>query len=126
MDNKDIAEVLEEMTTLMELNGENAFRIRSYVNAARQIDLLQEPASDLSARGELESVRGIGAKMAQNIATLIETGQLPGMGDLRSALPEGLLEMTDVPGLGGEAGAVDLRAIGYCRCGCARKSMRGG
>ena len=42
MDNKDIAAALEKMTTLMELNGENAFRIRSYVNAARQIELLQE------------------------------------------------------------------------------------
>ena len=100
MDNKDIAAALEEMTTLMELNGENAFRIRSYVNAARQIELLQASASDLSARGELESVRGIGAKMAENIAILIDTGQLPGMGDLRSALPEGLLEMIEVPGLG--------------------------
>ena len=100
MDNKDIAAALEEMTTLMELNGENAFRIRSYVNAARQIELLQEKASDLSACGELESVRGIGAKMAQNIAILIDTGQLPGVGDLRSALPEGLLEMIEVPGLG--------------------------
>ena len=100
MDNKDIAAALEKMTTLMELNGENAFRIRSYVNAARQIELLQESASDLSARGELESVRGIGAKMAANIAVLIDMGQLPGMGDLRSALPEGLLEMIEVPGLG--------------------------
>jgi len=100
MDNKDIAAALEEMTTLMELNGENAFRIRSYVNAARQIELLQEPALDLSERGELESVRGVGAKMAQNIVTLIQDGTLPGVADLRASIPEGLLEMIEVPGLG--------------------------
>jgi DNA polymerase (family 10) len=100
MDNKDIAVALEEMTTLMELNGENAFRIRSYTNAARQIELLKEPAVDLCTRGELESVRGVGAKMALNIGTLIEIGQLPGVDDLRAAVPEGLLEMLDVPGLG--------------------------
>ncbi len=100
MTNKDIANALTEMTTLMELNGENAFRIRSYTHAARQIDLLREPAADLSTRGELESVRGIGGKMAENIATLIETGALPGMDELRAALPEGVLEMIEVPGLG--------------------------
>ena len=100
MDNKDIATALEEMTTLMELNGENAFRIRSYTNAARQIELLKESALDLCNRGELESVRGVGAKMAQNIETLIEAGQLPGVNDLRATVPEGLLEMLDVPGLG--------------------------
>ena len=100
MDNKDIALALEEMTTLMELNGENAFRIRSYVNAARQIELLQEPALDLNDRGELDSVRGVGAKMAQNIAVLIEDGALPGVAELRASVPEGLLEMIEVPGLG--------------------------
>jgi len=100
MDNKDIAAALEEMTTLMELNGENAFRIRSYTHAARQIELLKASALDLCKDGELESIRGIGAKMAQNIETLIETGQLPGAGDLRATVPEGLLEMLDVPGLG--------------------------
>lgn len=100
MNNKDIALALEEMATLMELNGENAFRTRSYSNAVRQIELLKEPAVDLIAAGNLDSVRGIGKKLAENIGTLVETGHLPGVDELKAEIPEGLLEMLDVPGLG--------------------------
>ena len=100
MTNKDIANALTDLTTLMELHGEHPYRIRLYAQAARQIDQLREPATDLSARGELESVRSIGSKIGGMIETLIETGELPGMDELREALPEGLFEMTAVPGLG--------------------------
>jgi DNA polymerase (family 10) len=100
MNNKDIALSLEEMATLMELNGENSFRIRSYSNAVRQVELLKESVTDLIAAGTLDSVRGIGKKLADNIAVLIETGKLPGYEELKAELPEGLLEMLDVPGLG--------------------------
>lgn len=100
MTNKDIANALTDLTTLMELHGEHPYRIRLYARAARQIDQLQEPATDLSARGELESVRSIGSKIGGMIETMIETGELPGLNELREALPEGLFEMTAVPGLG--------------------------
>ncbi len=100
MTNKDIANALTDLTTLMELHGEHPYRIRLYAQAARQIDQLREPATDLSARGELESVRYIGSKIGGMIETLIETGELPGLDELREALPEGLFEMTAVPGLG--------------------------
>ncbi len=126
MDNKEIVEALQEMTTLMELNGENAFRIRSYTHAARQIDLLRESASDLSARGELESVRGIGARMARNIATLIETGKLPGIDDLRSALPEGLQEMIEVPGLGAKRVRSIYEALGIADVDALAKACESG
>ena len=78
MNNKDIAAAVEEMATLMELKGENAFRIRSYANAARQVELLPESVTELLEQGTLDSVRGIGSKMATNIQTLVETGQMPG------------------------------------------------
>ncbi|MCZ6636267.1 MAG: helix-hairpin-helix domain-containing protein, partial [bacterium] len=100
MNNKDIAAALEEMATLMELNGENAFRIRSYANAARQVELLPESVTELLEQGTLDSVRGIGSKMVVNIQTLVEAGQMPGYDELVVSIPEGLLEMIAVPGLG--------------------------
>ena len=63
MNNKDIAAAVEEMATLMELKGENAFRIRSYANAARQVELLPEPVTELLEQGTLDSVRGIGREV---------------------------------------------------------------
>ena len=100
MDNREVAEILEEMATLMELNGEGGFRIRAYTNAARGIESLREPVATLAAEGKLDSVRGIGKGLAGRITGLVETGRLPGLDELKASVPEGLMEMTEIPGLG--------------------------
>lgn len=119
MDNQEVAEVLEEMATLMELNGDGGFRIRAYANAARAIDSLGEPVAALAAEGKLDSVRGIGKGLAGRIGELVETGHLPGLEELKASVPEGLMEMTEIPGLGAkrvraiyeELGIVDVDAL---------------
>ncbi|MCY3767484.1 MAG: DNA polymerase/3'-5' exonuclease PolX [Gemmatimonadetes bacterium] len=119
MDNREVAEILEEMATLMELNGEGGFRIRAYVNAARAIDSLGDPVAALAAEGKLDSVRGIGKGLAGRISELVETGHLPGLDELKASIPEGLMEMTEIPGLGAkriraiyeELGIVDIDAL---------------
>ncbi len=119
MDNREVAEILEEMATLMELNGEGGFRIRAYANAARAIDSLGEPVAALAAEGKLDSVRGIGKGLAGRISKLVETGHLPGLEELKASVPEGLIEMTEIPGLGAkrvraiyeELGIVDIDAL---------------
>ena len=126
MNNKDIALSLEEMATLMELNGENTFRIRSYSNAVRQGELMKEPAIDLIAAGTLDSVRGIGNKLAQNIAILVETGKLPGFEELKAALPEGLIEMLDVPGLGAKRVRSIYEALGISDVDALAKACEAG
>ena len=119
MDNREVAEILEEMAMLMELNGESGFRVRAYANAARAIDSLGDPAAALVAEGKLDSVRGIGKGLAGRIGELVETGRLPGLEEMKSSVPEGLMEMTDIPGLGAkrvraiyeELGIVDVDAL---------------
>lgn len=119
MDNREVAEILEELATLMELNGEGGFRIRAYANAARAIDSLGEPVAALAAEGKLDSVRGIGKGLAGRISELVETGHLPGLEELKASVPEGLIEMTEIPGLGAkrvraiyeELGIVDIDAL---------------
>jgi DNA polymerase (family 10) len=126
MNNKDIALSLEEMATLMELNGENSFRIRSYSNAVRQIELLKEPATDLIKNGTLDSVRGIGKKLAENIAILIQTGCLPGYVALKAEIPEGLIEMMDVPGLGAKRVRAIYEALGTSDVDALAKACESG
>ena len=119
MDNREVAEILEEMATLMELNGEGGFRIRAYTNAARGIESLREPVATLAAEGKLDSVRGIGKGLAGRITGLVETGRLPGLEELKASVPEGLMEMTEIPGLGAkrvraiyeELGIADIDAL---------------
>ena len=119
MDNREVSEILEEMAMLMELNGEGGFRIRAYANAARAIDSLGEPVAALASGGKLDSVRGIGKGLSGRIGELVETGCLPGLEELKSSVPEGLMEMTEIPGLGAkrvraiyeELGIVDIDAL---------------
>jgi len=107
MENRDVAAVLEEMATLLELRGENSFRCRAYANAARQIEMLQEPVAGLAERGELATIRGVGKGLAGDISELLEAGQMAAYRELKASVPEGLLEILEVPGLG----AKRVRAI---------------
>ena len=83
------------------------------------IDSLGEPVSALAAGGKLDTVRGVGKGLAGRISELVETGRLPGMEELKASVPEGLMEMTEIPGLGAkrvraiyeELGIVDVDAL---------------
>ena len=100
MDNKDIAAVLEQMATLMELKGENPFRCRAFANAARRVETLEESAAVLIQRGELGAVRGIGKGLVADITELVNTGEIAAHNQLLAATPPGLMEMLGIPGLG--------------------------
>jgi len=99
--NKDqIAETLTAIATLLELKGENPFKVRAYLNAARVIENLAEPLDKLIAEERLSEVKGIGDAICEKITTLVATGKLPYYEDLRAATPPGLVAMLEIPGLG--------------------------
>lgn len=100
VDNEAIAAVLEDVASLMELNGENPFRSRTYANAAREIEMLEEPVVDLAERDALEEVKGIGKTLAKELSELVKTGRIPRYEKLLNEVPEGLVEMREIPGLG--------------------------
>lgn len=100
MDKSAIIEVLEQIALLLELQGENPFKVRAYQNAARALEILDE---DLARRVEdntLGEIDGIGKAIVEKITTLQTTGHLPYYEELRAAVPSGLLEMLEIPGLG--------------------------
>jgi DNA polymerase (family 10) len=98
--NQPIAELLKELCQWLELSGENPFRIRAYATAARTLEALDRPLAELAARGQLQSIQGIGPGLAGLIASLIETGTAPELEELKSSLPAGLIQMLRIPGLG--------------------------
>ncbi len=100
MDRSQVARILEEIGVLLELQGENAFKCQAYHRAARQMEALEEPLEDLIARGRLGEVPGIGERLREQISTLVQTGTLPLLEDLRAKTPAGLFEVLRVPGLG--------------------------
>lgn len=85
---------------MLELKGENPFKIRAYENGARAILGYSEDLLRAVETGELRRVNGIGAGLFSNVETLVRTGALPYYDELRAAFPPGLRECLRVPGLG--------------------------
>lgn len=99
-DKQGIAETLERIASLMELKGENAFRVRAFRGAARAVTGLPGTVPDALADGSLAATRGIGPATLQVIRDLAATGRSPLLEELAAAIPPGLVEMLQLPGLG--------------------------
>jgi DNA polymerase (family 10) len=99
MQNEEIAKVLDEIGDMLEIEGENFFRVRAYRNAARSVRDQPVPVAELSSE-QLDDIPGIGADLAGKITTLIKTGELPLHRELAEKFPPALLELRDIPGLG--------------------------
>jgi DNA polymerase (family 10) len=102
MSNQEIAAVFEHVADLLEFQGANAFRVRAYRNAARTLEGLPESAADIVADPErsLTDIEGIGKDLAEKATTLVETGSLPMLEELLAEIPESVLAILRVPGLG--------------------------
>jgi DNA polymerase (family 10) len=100
MTKEEVAAALDEIGTLLELKGENAFRTGAYHNGARAVAQIEGDLKQLIAEGKLGEVRGIGEALCQKITTLVETGTLPYLEDLRKQIPTGLVAMLKLPGVG--------------------------
>jgi DNA polymerase (family X) len=99
MNNHEIARVLDEIADMLEILGENFFRVRAYRNAARVVADYPAPIASLDADA-LDSIPGIGADLAGKILTLIGTGELEMHRELQARVPAGILELRAIRGLG--------------------------
>ena len=100
MDKSAITDILEEIAVLLELKGENPFKVRAYTNAARALDNYEGDVAKLVAENRLGELAGIGEALCQKITELVKTGRLKYYEDLRASVPEGLLAMMEIPSLG--------------------------
>ena len=100
MTKDEVAAALEEIGTLLQLKGENQFRTNAYANGARAISQLDGDLKHLIATKKLGEVRGIGDAMVDKITTLVTTGRLPYLEELRATVPPGLVQMLRINGLG--------------------------
>ena len=100
MRNADVAAMLNRVADLLEIRGENFFKIRAYREAVRQLDNLTTEIEDLIKEGRLKDVPGIGEAIEKKIVEYVTTGQLEFLTRLEAEVPPALLELTRVPGLG--------------------------
>lgn len=100
MNREIVVGILREVAALLEIRGENPFRVRAYDNAARSLEGLVEEPQELVDTGTLGEVRGIGPGLAAAIAEILQTGKLQLHQDLRAEVPPGLLDLFRIGGLG--------------------------
>jgi DNA polymerase (family 10) len=100
MQKEQVAAILDEIGTLLELQGENTFRCLAYKNAAREIEQMEGNLAEKVAAGKLSEIPGIGETLQQKITTLVQTGHLPFYEDLKAKIPAGMIDMLRIAGMG--------------------------
>ncbi len=100
MDTKQLASIIEEMGTLLELNGANPFKSRAFHAAARTLEGVTDDLAERAKTSTLTEIKGIGPGLAKVIGDLLLAGRSDDYDELRSSVPEGVLAMTRLQGLG--------------------------
>ena len=111
MDNQGVAAVFYEIADLLDLQGV-AFKPAAYRRAARNIESMEEDINKLASEGKVKDVPGVGEAMAKKIDELVKTGKLRYLEELRSQLPEGLLDVLRVPDVGPKTAMVLYKELG--------------
>ena len=100
MKHHEIAAVFERIADVLELKGEDRFRINSYRKAARSLGDLTGDVEALAAAGKLETIPGIGKSTAAKIAEYLRTGRMALLDEVMTGLPAGVLDLLKISGLG--------------------------
>ena len=133
MENREIAALLREFAELLELSGEDRFRVAAYRRASDTVRHEARPLASFGGAAHLQSLPGIGPTIAAEIAALLATGSFARLDELRAAFPRVVMDLMRVPGLGAKTAAAlharlglpDLPAYAAAIEGGALRSMKG-
>ncbi|MEA3409450.1 MAG: helix-hairpin-helix domain-containing protein, partial [Candidatus Eisenbacteria bacterium] len=100
MKNQEIADIFSRLADILEIRGEEFFRVSTYRRVARIIEDLSADVAGLVESGELLDIKGIGKGTVAGIEEYLETGGMSRYDEARTSIPKGLVELLSVPGLG--------------------------
>ncbi|HYV08843.1 MAG TPA: helix-hairpin-helix domain-containing protein, partial [Thermoplasmata archaeon] len=100
MKNEEIAARFSEIADMLDILGEETFRILSYQRAARQLESLADDVEELVRQGRVDQIPGIGAALGEKITEYVTTGRISYHDELRAKFPPGVLDLLKVRGLG--------------------------
>jgi DNA polymerase (family 10) len=98
--NKELADLFERMADILEFKGENPFKISAYRKASRIIGDLTQDIEEVSEKGELKSIPGVGEGMAEKIVEYLKTGKISKFEEVRKGVSDELIAIMDIPGMG--------------------------
>lgn len=100
MKNLEVAEIFKNIASILEIRDDNPFRIRAYEKAAQTIENLTSDLEELSREDRLTELSGVGKDLALKIKEILKTGTLKQYEKLKKEIPQGLIDMLAIPGLG--------------------------
>jgi len=100
MKNLLVAEIFRNIAKILEIKGDNPFRIRAYEKAAQNIESITEDIEELIKKDKLLEIPGIGKDLAEKIKEIVSTGTLKSYLELKKTIPEGLLDLLKIPSVG--------------------------
>ena len=126
MKNKELADLFERMADLLEFKGENPFKISAYRKASRIIRDLTQDIEDITESGKLKDVPGIGEGMAQKIMEYLKTGKVSKFEEVRKGVPDELIAIMDIPGMGPKTLSMLHKAKGISNLSQMEKAVEDG
>jgi DNA polymerase (family 10) len=126
--NAEIAATFDQLADLLEFQGANPFRVRAYRNAARLLNDLAESVIGIvhDESRQLTDLEGIGKDLAEKITTLVQTGELPQLQELLQQIPESVLALLRIPGLGPKKAAALYQQLGIATLDQLREACQAG
>ncbi len=126
MKNTAVAKVFQDIADLLELKGENQFKVRAYQRAARTIEHLPKEIEIMVEEGEdLVKIPGVGEAIAKKTTELITSGKLGYYEDLKAEFPEGITNLLEIPGVGPKT-AKKLSELGVKSVNDVEQAIRDG
>ncbi|SHI61870.1 DNA polymerase/3'-5' exonuclease PolX [Lutispora thermophila] len=117
MDKREISRILEEIGLMLEIKGENPFKVRAYTNGARIVETLEGDIGDYIVDGKIIGIKGIGEALSDKILELYETGKLEYYENLKNSIPSGLFDILKIQGIGPKKAKVLYEKLGITNVG---------
>ena len=112
LDNRAVAQLFDDLGSLLELQGESAFRVNAYHRAAETLRGLGRDLAEIAAAGELRTIPGVGEAIAAKIEEILTTGQLPALEREKEKVPATLLDLLKIGGVGPKRAARFWKEMG--------------
>jgi DNA polymerase (family 10) len=130
MDKQELARIFGEIAVLLELKGDNPFKIRAYQSAARFLEELEGDMADFVASGAVDTTKGIGPALAQKIREFAASGRLAYYEELKASVPPVLFELVKIPGLGPKKAlqlheVLGINSLGELEYACRENRLAG-
>lgn len=126
MKNQLIADTFRSMAELLEIKGDNPFRIRAYVRAADNVEGLKDDIETLIEQGRLAEIPGIGQDLAEKIKEIAVTGRCKHYEELKKAVPGGVVAMLAIPSVGPKSAKLFYDQLGIKSCEALKKAAQDG